>query len=338
MLRLVGDVNLTDNYFDVGFGVGSKLAEGFDPFRFIKRDEHDLWVGNFEGVASNISDKKGNDALQFRILPKYIEGLRHMDVYGFSNNHAMQHGIEAYNQTVSTLENLGSKCFGTKNNHTIFIEHQGKTIALTGFSQRIDIWTEQPEYWYNPEYQSLKNEISICPNETYKIAYVHWGNEFINYPSSQQKKFAHWLIDSGFDLVIGMHPHILQGFEIYKGKYVFYSLGNFVFDMAWEPTHYGAIVNVDLTHDNPTIGIDYIKIGDNYSPSIVNSVDVPEKFRFETLNKLVSKEENSEEYHVAINTFYRQYRKANHRDILKKMIMHPSGAFNIIKDYVKRRV
>ena len=337
MLKIVGDINLTDGYFDVGFGIGSKLAKGFDPFTYLERKEEDLWIGNFEGVASNGSDKAGMAKNQFRIAPKNLTHLKHMDVYGVANNHAMQHGDEAYEETVCTLEKQGARCFGMDGRRSIVIEHQKRVISLTGFSQRIDSFSEKPLYWHNPELWDIECEVKKLPKEAFKIAYVHWGNEFINYPYSQQKRFAHWLIDAGFDLIIGMHPHILQGYEIYKGKYIFYSLGNFVFDMAWEPTHYGAIVNVDLAGTEPKIGYDYVKIGEDYSPKVVDETEVPMQYRFEELNKLIAIEENSEEYHTAINKYYRQYRKANHKDILKKMLQHPSVAMGIIKDFIKRR-
>lgn len=337
MLKIVGDISLTDGYFNTGFGVGSKLSEGFDPYAHLERKVDDLWVGNFEGVTSEVSNKKGTASLQFRVKPEYLRHLNQFDVYGIANNHAMQHGREAYEQTVDTLEMLGAKCFGQNDRRSIIVEHQGRTISLTGFSQRIDTWREEPSYWNNPEYKEIQKEIEKLPKDAYKIVYVHWGNEFINYPSSQQKKFAHWLIDAGFDMVIGMHPHILQGYEVYKGKHIFYSIGNFVFDMAWEPTHYGAMVSVDFSGQDVRIGTEYVIIGKDFSPQVIDEKELPEKYHFETLNELVSIEQNSEEYHAAINRYYKQYRRANHKDIMRKMVSHPSVAFCVIKDYIKRR-
>lgn len=337
MLRIVGDINLTDGYFDVGFGIGSKLAQGFNPFLGINRSDDDLWIGNFEGVAADTTTKTGAAASQFRVSPTFLKHLKHMNVYGLANNHSMQHGACAYRQTEQTLIDQGSRVFGTDSIKSLVIEHQNRKISLTGFSQRIDAWKDKPLYWHNPEYKELENEVRHLPNDAYKIAYVHWGNEFINYPSSQLKKYAHWLIDIGFDLIIGMHPHILQGYEVYNGRYIFYSLGNFVFDMAWEPTHYGAIVSVDFSGSDVTIGTEYIRIEDNYTPVVVPEHEVPDPFRFKTLNSLLSIDGNSEEYHMVINRYYKQYRKANHFDIAKKIINHPSAAFGIIKDYIKRR-
>ena len=142
-------------------------------------------------------------------------------------------------------------------------------MSITGFSQRVDAFSEAPCYWHNPEYKEIEDEFTSLPQDAFKIVFVHWGNEFINRPSSQQKRFAHWLVDTGFDLVIGMHPHILQGYETYHGKHIFYSLGNFVFDMAWEPTHYGAIVNVDFSKETIVPSVKYVRINDDFAPLIV---------------------------------------------------------------------
>lgn len=337
MIYLTGDINLTDSYFDTGFGIGSKLSKGFNPFVNLERNDEEFWVGNFEGVAADVTKNRGTSAQHFRVSPQCLSRLHHMDVYGFANNHAMQHGEEAYKQTLSALYAQGAKCFGMDNCHSIVIEHQGRQISLTGFSQRIDVWSKKPLYWHNPEYLELESEVRKLPKEAFKIAYVHWGNEFINYPSSSQKRFAHWLVDVGFDIVVGMHPHILQGYEVYSGRYIFYSLGNFVFDMAWEPTHYGAIVTIDFSQPQAVIGYQYVHIGVDFAPTIIDEKDVPEVYRFEYLNGLLSKEENSEEYHATINKYYKKYRKANHRDIMQKMIAHPGSAVGVLSDFIKRR-
>lgn len=337
MIKIVGDINLTDGYFDVGFGIGTKLKHGLDPFIHIPKLSDDCWIGNFEGVASDYSNKKENASLQFRISPMYLRHFKHFEIYGCANNHVMQHGVDAYFSTVASLESLGCKTFGTNYERTRIFSHQERLVSITGFSQRLDSFSDSPAYWHNPEYKDIESELKQIPTEAYKIVYIHWGNEFINRPSSQQKHFAHWLIDIGFDLVVGMHPHILQGYEIYNGKHIFYSLGNFVFDMAWEPTKYGAIISVDLSSPNIIPTIEYIKITDDYIPTIIESDLVPKYYRFDYLNYILVKEDNSEEYHNEIKQCYKQYRKANHKDILIKMISHPRMICGVIKDYINRR-
>ena len=336
MLIFTGDINLTDWYFNAGYGIGTRISKGFDPFHYIERKPEDVWIGNFEGVASSVSDKIGFASEVFRVEPEVLEGLNHFDFYGLANNHAMQHGDEAYLQTYDAIQGFGSKCFGTKKQKTIITEHQGKKVSFTGMSLRIDEFSENPLYWHNPEYKEIEEEISNLPKDVFKVLYVHWGNEYINRPSSAQKKFAHWLIDAGFDLIIGMHPHVLQGFEVYKGKHIFYSLGNFVFEMAWEPTKIGALVGFDLISKRPVVN--YVRIGADASPRIVEESDIPVEWRFESLNEALKKDDNSEQYHAEISKNYALYRRANHKYILNNMIKHPSLGITLIKDFVKRRI
>ena len=179
MIRLLGDINLTDGYFDIGFGVGSMLAKGFNPFRSIERNKEDLLVGNFEGVTSDVSTKTGKESLHFRVSPSMLRHIHHADFYGLANNHAMQHGCEAYKQSVDALEGFGCKVFGSDDNRSVVFDHQGRKVSLTGFSQRIDAWSKNPAYWHNPEYTAIEEELKKLPNDAYKIVYVHWGNEFI---------------------------------------------------------------------------------------------------------------------------------------------------------------
>ena len=167
------------------------------------------------------------------------------------------------------------------------------------------------------------------------MLYIHWGNEYINRPSSAQKKFAHWLIDIGFDLIIGMHPHVLQGYEEYNGKYIFYSLGNFVFEMAWEPTKIGAIVKFELDTKQPSV--EYIHIENDCTPVVVEESKIPAEWRFDYLNEALKKEDNSEQYHAEISRNYAAYRKANHRYIINNMIKHPTLGNSLLKDFIKRR-
>ena len=338
MLRITGDINLTDGYFDVGFGVGSKLKQGFNPFQHINIKSEDCWIGNFEGVASETSEKNGNEALQFRVSPECLSHLKHFDLYGIANNHAMQHGINAFQRTLDYLTTCGCLCFGSNAHKTQVFEHQGRKVSITGFSQRIDTFSEEPCYWHNPEYKEIEQEVTKLPEDAFKIVFVHWGNEFINRPSSPQKRFAHWLVDIGFDMVVGMHPHVLQGYEVYKDKYIFYSLGNFVFDMPWNPTKYGAIVSVDLSEENIVPQVEYVRINDEFAPQIIDGDNVPQEFRFDCLNEQLAKNDNLEEYHAEINRCNKQYRKANHKDIAQKMLSHPAVIGGIVKGYIKRRL
>lgn len=335
MLVFTGDINLTDGYFNVGFGISTRIANGLDPYRKLNRNGNDLWIGNFEGVASDVTNNTGFAGEVFRVQPEVLQNLNHFDVYGLANNHAMQHGKEAYQQTFDAIRGYGSECFGANKQKSVVMTHQGKMVSFTGMCLRIEEFTDGPLYWYNPEYKEIEKELKSLPVEALKVLYIHWGNEYINRPSSAQKKFAHWLIDIGFDLIIGMHPHVLQGYEEYNGKYIFYSLGNFVFEMAWEPTKIGAIVKFDLDTKQPSV--EYIHIENDCTPVVVEESKIPAEWRFGYLNEALKKEDNSEQYHAEISRNYAAYRKANHRYIINNMIKHPTLGNSLLKDFIKRR-
>jgi hypothetical protein len=84
MIHFTGDINLTDWMFNVGFGIGTNIGKGLDPLKYLDRKEGDLWVGNFEGVASPVSANSGIYAKAFRIEPELLINVSHMDIYGFN--------------------------------------------------------------------------------------------------------------------------------------------------------------------------------------------------------------------------------------------------------------
>lgn len=338
MLVFTGDINLTDWIFNVGFGIGTNIGKGLNPFKYLDSKDNDIWIGNFEGVASTKSAYKGIYAKAFRVEPDALKGLHHMDYYGFANNHAMEHGSEAYLETVKALESYGSKVFGLNDRRSIVFEHQGKTISLTGMCLRIEAMKEEPLYWHNPEYKEIQEEIDDLPKDAFKILYVHWGNEYINRPSAAQKKFAHWLIDSGFDLIIGMHPHVLQGYEDYHGGRIYYSLGNCVFDMPSEQCKIGALVNLNFVDGTPVYSEQYLRIDDECCPHIVAVDKIPEQWHFDYLNERLKIDDNSEEYHREIQKGYKIYQKANRRQLLLSAFSHPKSFMAVMADFIKRKL
>lgn len=338
MLVFTGDINLTDWIFNVGFGIGTNISKGFNPFKYLEREKNDVWIGNFEGVASNSSAYSGIYAKAFRVEPDALKGLHHMDYYGFANNHAMEHGGEAYKETVVALESYGSKVFGLKDRKSVVFEHQKKIVSLTGLCLRIEAMKEDPLYWHNPEYREIETEIEKLPHNAFKVLFVHWGNEYINRPSATQKKLAHWLIDAGFDLIIGMHPHVLQGYEDYNGRRIYYSLGNCVFDMPSEQCKIGAMVRVEFSKGDPIYTEQYLKIDEECCPHVVNEKEIPQQWRFDYLNERLKIDDNSEEYHQEIGKGYLVYRKANRRQLMASAVKHPGFFCEIMKDFLKRKI
>jgi poly-gamma-glutamate synthesis protein (capsule biosynthesis protein) len=84
------------------------------------------------------------------------------------------------------------------------------------------------------ESEALEKKIQESASTSdYLIVNIHWGAEYSHEQNKTQIETAHLLIDAGADLIIGHHPHVVQGIEIYKGKPIFYSLGNFIFDQTF---------------------------------------------------------------------------------------------------------
>ena len=335
MLKIVCDINFSDGYFDTGFGVGSSIKKGADPFVGLKRSEDDFWIGNFECVCSTVSNKQDTFANQFRIPPDNLKFVKHLDLYGVANNHVMQHGDDAYMEMLHYLEQEDVLYVGSNNKRSIVFEHQGKRVGIMAFSQRPDNFTIKPLYWSLPEYIDIKKEVDNLEDCDYRIAYIHWGNEFIGFPYIDQVQLAHYIIDCGVDLIIGMHPHRLQGYEIYKGKHIFYSLGNCVFNMKWEPTRYSIVVKVDLYQDNPLVSWDYIYVEDNYFPIYLDKV--PNVYNIDNLAKAINHRIENEKYYTKVFHNLKEYRKINRMDFIKNMHRFRfSDMKNIFREFCSR--
>lgn len=339
MLRIAGDINLTDGFFDTGFGVGSSIAAGADPFAKIPRGDDDVWIGNFEGVTADTSSKSGIYGKQFLIAPGKLAHVRHFDYYNVANNHVMQHGAEAFQQMLLHLRSFGCTCFGTVDRRSVEFTHQGRRFRITGFSQRKENFDPAPLYWYDPEYSELQAECTKGKQSDFQIAYIHWGNEFMDRPYNDQIRFAHSLIDMGYDLVVGMHPHLLQGYEQYRGKRIYYSIGNFVFNMHWEPLRYAALLKIEVSEDRIIVGHDYVYIEKDFFPRLVNEENVPAQYRFSHLNSLIGNSLSNEAYYSLLRVRTRRYRKDNRLTILRNLFKFRfSYAYVILCDFIKRRI
>lgn len=339
MIHFTGDICLCDKAFDIGFGAGSKIAQGkIRPFEGLKKDKDDVWIGNFEGVVSDMTCRKDYSRDSFRISSETLKKCGSIiDYWGIANNHVMEHGEGAYLQMEQLLNAKSEGVFGSNSRRTVCFKHQGKQVSVTGFSLRAEEGKHTPMYWHMPELKDIESEVDRYANVDYRIAYIHWGVEFVHYPSTEQVRFAHWLIDIGYDLVIGMHSHVLQGFEVYKGKYVFYSLGNTVFHMDYSPSRYAAIASFDVIRGQ--VSYRYIQINDYFCPEYVEEKSVPKELRFSSLNEKIGLEQNVEKYIVSFRRGLKAYRKSNNRAIARNIFKFQPKIFtHIFVSFVKRRL
>jgi len=339
MLRFVGDINFADGFFDIGFGVGSRIKQGLNPFEHIERFPEDIWIGNCECVIADISNKKGIYSKQFRINTQDLLAVNHLDIYSVANNHVMQHGEHAFKQMIAYFDDNKITTIGRDDSISHIFKHQGKSIGIVAFSQRKEKYLSRPLYWYNPEYKDIEAAYKRIEKAAYHVVYVHWGNEFINYPYGDQKRFAHWLVDLGFDLIIGTHPHVLQGYEIYRGSYIFYSLGNFVFNMPTTSSQMSAIISVDLSLDPVKLSTQYVRIYPDYFPHLVKETNFSIEYSFKTLNRLLANDEENEVYYKMVYKAIKEYRKKNMKVFLKNINKFDFQDFKeIIMDFFKRKL
>lgn len=183
----------------------------------------DLTMVNLEGTITD--ERKHKDkTFYFRGEPEYVNILTNSSVEAVTveNNHSLDYLEDGYADTLSNLKKAGIRYTGFYS--PAVIEVNGYHIVMLSLSM--------VSSYYKPEYQAtLENDITKYRNDnkTIIIINLHWGVETSGKPEKWQIEAAHSMIDAGADMIIGHHPHVLQGIEQYKGHYIVYSLGNFSF-------------------------------------------------------------------------------------------------------------
>lgn len=222
----------------------------------------DIAMLNEEFPFSNRGTAMADKEYTFRINPDYVNWYTGMglDVVSLANNHALDFGKDALMDTFLTLDKAGIKYVGAGSSkerakETQIIQRNNKKFGFLSASRVIPVtsWNideGQPGLFCTYDPSQLVDEIvkakEVCD---YVVVYVHWGVEYQAKPAEYQVNMAKQYIDAGADLVLGAHPHVLQGFEFYKGKAIVYSMGNFVFTKNVERT---MALKVVVTPDNQT--------------------------------------------------------------------------------------
>lgn len=192
-------------------------------FRNVKDifEEDDLTIVNLETTLTT-AIKKADKKFRFKADPSYVEILKEgsIEVVSIANNHTHDYLEQGYLDTMETLENAGVGYFGYE--HSYMKDIRGIKVGVLGFNA----WNESDELK-----ETIKTSIENLKEEGADLIIImyHWGIERDHYPNSTQRNIAHFSIDHGADLILGGHPHVLQGVEEYKGKQIIYSLANFSF-------------------------------------------------------------------------------------------------------------
>lgn len=236
-----GDVLLSShvlNAYQSAGGIHGVLDEGY---RKVIRDAGFFMV-NEEFPFSSRGVQAEDKEYTFRLEPERVSMFQEMgiDAVTLANNHALDFGQEALLDSVAVLDGAGILHTGAGANLTearkpVETVIDGQRIAVIGATRVIpeSSWAagkNHPGMLSSYDATELLKEIRAQKDEgKLVIVYVHWGIERDENPQEYQRTLGQQYIDAGADLVIGSHPHVLQGIEYYKGKPIVYSLGNFVF-------------------------------------------------------------------------------------------------------------
>ncbi len=230
----------------LGGKVGGKIKqEGSDyPYKYV-RDiflEDDVTIVNLENAVGDTGSPEDKQYV-FRARYDHVKALKEngVDLVSLANNHAMDFGRSNLETGLEFLQELDLPSIGAGFNEAeafepAILEVKGKKIAVFGVTHVLPTVD-----WYARENQSgLAQGYNINPLISrihtirqavdYVFVYFHWGKEREDFPLEKQRKLAYRLIDEGqVDLILGSHPHCLQGFEFYHDQLIAYSMGNFVF-------------------------------------------------------------------------------------------------------------
>ncbi|CAM3809103.1 CapA family protein [Cohnella lubricantis] len=289
-VNLVGDILLAST-------VGSNIAKYGADYPFEETAElladADITFGNLETSVST-RGKPADKQFTFRSTPESLEGLVNAGFDGVSvaNNHTLDYGVGALQDTLANLDEYKLGHTGAGDNEEEAFEPyvqevRGKKVAIIGISRVLPegSWyagKNKPGiaqgYLMEPMMTYIKKAVS---KSDYTIVFIHWNKETKDYPEDYARTYAKEFIDAGVDAVIGAHSHSLQGIEWYKGKPVFYSLGNFIFTSKSEKSSQSMILKLSFEDDQVGASVTPVQIvntqaklrDDKYNQAIIGKLN-----------------------------------------------------------------
>lgn len=226
-ISFAGDCTLgTDAAFDQSRSFNAKYDEVGDPAYFFANvadifAQDDLSVVNMEGTLTE-QTARADKTYAFKGPADYAQILvkGNVETADLANNHSHDYGDASYTDTIAALDAAGIGSFGY--DRIDYRDVNGVKVALIGTYELADGIACQDE---------MKQNIQTAKDQGAQITIVffHWGNEKDTVPDDTQIQLGHIAVDAGADLVVGSHPHVIQGYEKYNGRYIVYSLGNFCF-------------------------------------------------------------------------------------------------------------
>jgi len=246
-IAAVGDLMLGDSPIAAGYGFhsqypGSAARDALAGLRpaFIGAD---VVIGNLEVQLTR--GGLGTTRLARNMMrgdPEYAQLLRDVgfDVLAVANNHAMQHGPEAFAETVATLRAAGIAVAGLRGEEpwtaapVYYATRSGAVVGILAYSFRPRQYgTGEPCYATGSEALVLEDVARLRAQVEHVVVSIHWGEEFTDQPSAAEVRFADELVRAGAKLLLGHHPHVARPVVTREDGCIAYSLGNAISDMVW---------------------------------------------------------------------------------------------------------
>lgn len=250
VMIFAGDVILSDN---VEQAIGSDYQYVFRHWKPGK--EADIFMVNLEHPVTTATERV-EKKFNFKMHPAYGAVLLDagVGIVNSANNHIFDYGYQGIDDTMRFLDSLGIPYTGVGKNlrearRPVILERKGKRIGFLGYFGGGDFAATADRPGYAPRYPGyIAQDVKKLRTQVdFVVVNFHWGTERADIPDDWQVRLAHRTVDAGADLVIGHHPHVLQGIEWYKGKTIAYSLGNFVFGGNTRHSYETAVIKVTLT-------------------------------------------------------------------------------------------
>lgn len=240
-LRFGGDVMMTSyfaNYIQTN-GVDYMWEDVSD---LIKSADYSIF--NLETSVSDRGSDTKPAGYGFRSKPDTLQGLQNtgIDMVNLANNHVLDYSSDAFLDTLDNIKKYNIEYIGAGKNYDEASEIKYITIndikfsfigmtSILGYQSWKATENKEGVFYLNiNDYENIKNKVKEAnENSDYVVIFTHWDKEYYNTPTDETIDIAHKLIDNGADIIIGTHPHVLQGIEYYNDGIIYYSLGNFNF-------------------------------------------------------------------------------------------------------------
>lgn len=223
----------------------------------------DYNTGNFENPIILRDEKEYTLPEKSIFLHAKPDVAPYLDKLGFNsvnlaNNHAMDYGVAGLTETLDTFSKTKTAVIGlglnkTQSNTINYQTVNGIKVAVLGSTEVGYAWGYATNHQAGanktrmedllPKVQEAKNNADLV------IVHSHWGVEYDTNESPKQQQIGHALVKAGADIVVGHHSHTLQPIEIYQGKVIMYSLGNFIFDQGWTKTKDSVLAQYKIKDD-----------------------------------------------------------------------------------------